>query len=214
MSENLLSNRFANLLCVTLLLLIVGCGGKNSDVSSSTSATSPSKPDSQQQNGTVKVSTTSPDTDIVRSTAEDLPKAKPKSNGPEVVSFDDLKLGMDADVTFRPVMLTMNDGRVKELFGKRIIVGGYMDPTDSMKGVKEFVLLRNLECKFGPGGQADHLVRVFLAEGQTTSFTDKTVYVEGELKLNPHPGDPQSPTRAIYDMVGAKVSLRAPSRVR
>jgi len=224
MSENLLSNRFANLLCATLMLLVVGCGRENgtktlsagSGDSSGTSAASPSGTDRQQQTDTdiELVPATSPDTDIVRSTAEDLPKPKPKSTGPEVVSFDDLKIGMEPDATFRPIMLTVNDGRVKELFGERIIVGGFMEPTDTMKGVKDFILLRNLECKFGPGGQADHLVRIFLAEGQTTAFTDKTVYVEGKLNLNPYPGDPQAPTRAIYDMVDATVSTRAPSRAR
>lgn len=152
--------------------------------------------------------------EIVRSSAADLPPEKPKG-GVQLVSFDDLKIGMPVDAKFRPVMLEANDGRVQELFGKQVIVAGYMDPTDSMKGVTEFILLRNLDCKFGPGGQADHLVRVYLADGTTTSFTDKIVYAEGKLVLNPFPEDPQEPlTYSIYDLKDAKVSTRRPPRVR
>lgn len=138
---------------------------------------------------------------------------KRKEAPAQLVSFDDLNLGMPVDSKFRNVMLEFNGGVVKEHFGKRIIVAGYMDSTDVMTGVKEFILLRNLECKFGPGGQADHLIRVYMAENETTSFTDQTVYVEGELTLNPFPEDPQKPyTWSIYDMLDAKVSTRRPSR--
>ena len=141
------------------------------------------------------------------------PRPPRDPNEVEVISFDDLNIGMPADAKFRPVMLTYNGGRVKELFGRRVNVAGYMNPTDELTGVKEFILLRNLECKFGPGGQADHLVHVLLQGDATTSFTDKVVYVEGVLELNPFPEDEPS-TWSIYDLKATKVSSKPPPRSR
>lgn len=130
-----------------------------------------------------------------------------------VISFDDLNIGMPVDKQFRPQFLESNDGRVKELFGRRVNVAGYMNPTDTLDGVTEFILLRNLECKFGPGGQADHLVHVLMEEGLTTKFTDKIVYVEGVISLNPFPLD-EPITWSIYDIKATKVSTQAPPRNR
>jgi len=148
----------------------------------------------------------------------DAPKVVSKTQLPpksevEVISFDDLNIGMQPDAKFRPIMLEFNDGRVKELFGTRVNLAGYMDPTDTLDGVTEFILLRNLECKFGPGGQADHLVHVVMQNELTTSFTDKVVYVEGELVLSEFPKDSPS-TWSIYDIKATRVSLKAPSRAR
>ena len=131
----------------------------------------------------------------------------------QIISFDNLNIGMQVDARFRPQMLEFDGGLVKELFGKRINVAGYMYPTDTLKGVTEFVLLKNLECKFGPGGQADHLVRVVMAEGLTTEFTDRPIYVEGILSLNPYPDD-EPITWSIYDLKATKISTRPPRRTR
>lgn len=130
----------------------------------------------------------------------------------EVINFDYLNIGMQKDARFRPIMLDYDDSRIKRLLGKRINVGGYMNPTDTQDGVEEFVLLKNLECKFGPGGQADHLVRVLMQDGKTTSYTDAVIYVEGVLELNPFPE--QGPTWSIYDLKATKVSTRPPPRRR
>lgn len=149
--------------------------------------------------------------EIARTSEVDLP---PKEvTDVEVISFDDLNIGMQVDAKFRPLMLDYNDGRVKDLFGKRVNVAGYMNPTDEMRGVKQFILLRNLECKFGPGGQADHLVNILLQGKLTTDFTDQVVYVEGELELDPFPDDTPS-TYSIYTLKATKVSTKAPPRSR
>ena len=139
------------------------------------------------------------------------PKAKQQA-GLVVVSFDDLNIGMQKDTRFRPIMLEYENGRAKNLFGKRINIGGYMNPDDSLEGVSEFILLKNLSCKFGPGGQADHLIHVVMEDGLTTDFTDAIIYVEGELQLNPFPED--GPTWSIYDLKATKVSRRPPSRTQ
>ena len=120
---------------------------------------------------------------------------------------------MPVDAKFRRIMLNYNNGRVLELEGKRVNVGGYMDATDRLEGVKEFILLRNTDCKFGPGGQADHLVHVILQDGLETDFTDRIVYVEGVLRIKEFPLDGPS-TWSIYDVEATKVSTKPPRRDR
>ncbi len=113
---------------------------------------------------------------------------------------------MQADIVFRPWMLT---DRVKELDGQRVRVVGYMHPDVKQKGITEFILLRNTECKFGPSGQADHLIRVKLEPGVTTNFMSKPVQVVGKLILNPYTG-PDGKTWCIFDITGQSVG--APQR--
>lgn len=120
----------------------------------------------------------------------------------EKITFEDLILGMQADVVFRPFMLT---DRARELDGKRVSIMGYIHPGASGEGIKEFVLLRNTECKFGPGGQADHLAQVYLAEGNTTEYQLKPVKVEGTLKIEPFQGPTDGNTWSIYRLENAVV---------
>lgn len=120
----------------------------------------------------------------------------------EKISFDDLNLGMREDMVYRPFLLT---DRVKELDGKRLSIIGYMHGgVESRKNVKEFVLLKNTECKFGPGGQADHLAQVYLEADAATAFTDKPVKVEATLKVQPYEGSDGN-TWAIYRLEEAKI---------
>jgi hypothetical protein len=120
----------------------------------------------------------------------------------EKITFEDLNLGLQADVVFRPFMLT---DRAKELDGTSVSLAGYMHGAVASKsGIKEFVLLRNLECKFGPGGQADHLAQVILGSGVTTSFSPSPIKVEGKLKVEPFEG-PDGNTWAIYRLEEARV---------
>jgi hypothetical protein len=144
------------------------------------------------------------------STASPKPAGQrpPADRGPsrpgdaEKISFDDLNLGMREDMVYRPFLLT---DRVKELDGKRLSIIGYMHGgVESRKNVKEFVLLKNTECKFGPGGQADHLAQVYLDTDATTAFTDKPVKVEATLKVLPYEGSDGN-TWAIYRLEGAKI---------
>jgi hypothetical protein len=141
------------------------------------------------------------------------PREAPAADEPtEIITFDDLILGMGADVRFRPFMLS--DRRAERLVGKRVNLAGYMGPPDRLQGVTDFILLRNLECKFGPGGQADHLVHVLMQDGASVDFTDKVVYVEGTLKLNPFHAPDGATTWSIYDLEGTNVSTSAPRRQR
>lgn len=120
----------------------------------------------------------------------------------EKITFEDLNLGLQPDVVFRPFMLS---DRVRELDGKRVSLVGYMHPgVASARGIHEFVLLRNKECKFGPGGQADHLAQVYLRKGETTNFTPGAVKVEGTLRIEPFQG-PDGNTWSIYRMEDAQI---------
>lgn len=110
-----------------------------------------------------------------------------KPGDPLKITFDHIILGMQKDIPFRPWM--MND-EVKELEGERVSITGVMwGGVEKPKGIKKFVLLRNAECKYGPGGQADHLAHVEMKPGQTIDFTAATVRVEGKLKISPETGD-------------------------
>ena len=120
----------------------------------------------------------------------------------EKITFEDIVLGMQADVVFRDFMLT---DRAKELDGKRVSIAGYMHGgVESTRNIREFILLRNTECKFGPGGQADHLARVFLQADHKAKFTKDSVKVEGTLKIEPYVGTDGN-TWSIYRLEDARV---------
>lgn len=120
----------------------------------------------------------------------------------EKISFDDLVIGLQADVVYREWM--MGD-RPKELDGKKVHISGYMHAGAEPVKTKEFVLLRNLECKFGPGGQADHLAQVYMKPGITTKYPGKDpIKVEGTLKIEPFMGTDGN-TWSLYKIVDAEV---------
>ena len=124
------------------------------------------------------------------------------------ISFEDIKLPIQEDMVFRPFMLT---DRVKELDGKRIRISGYMLPDTRTKGIKQFVLLKNTECKFGPGGQADHLLNVLMVEGQDARFRSEPISIEGRLTVKPFQG-PDGNTWSIYDVACDRVTRYRPRR--
>jgi len=122
----------------------------------------------------------------------------------EKITFEDLNLGMQADVAFRPIMT--EGSRAKELEGQRVSIIGYMHKAQlSTNAVKEFVLLKNTECKFGPGGQADHLARVYLKPGTTTKLTNLPIKVVGTLEIEAI--DVDGITWSIYDLKDATTEV-------
>lgn len=126
-------------------------------------------------------------------------RAVTRVDGLELITFEDLNLGMQADMVFRDFLLT---DRARELDGRKVRLIGYMDGGISQsKGIKEFILLRNTECKFGAGGQADHLVRVLLVEGVTINYTQDAVQVDGVLRINPFNGADGN-TWSVFDLAG------------
>ncbi len=128
-----------------------------------------------------------------------------KPGDPIKITFDNIILGMQKDIPFREWM--MND-EVKELEGQRVSITGVMwGGVEKPRGIKKFVLLRNAECKYGPGGQADHLAHVELKAGQTFDYTSSTVRVEGKLKIAPETGTDGN-TWSLYVLEDATAKLQ------
>ncbi|MEX2172890.1 MAG: hypothetical protein WD872_00925 [Pirellulaceae bacterium] len=136
----------------------------------------------------------------VKGKAPPADRTPDKPGGPEKIAFEDLNLQMREDMVYRPFLLTE---RAKELDGQRVSIVGFIHGGASGK-VEKFVLLKNTECKFGPGGQADHLAMVYLAAGETTQYTSAALKVEGTLNVEPFTG-PDGNTWSVYRIDEAKV---------
>ncbi len=88
-------------------------------------------------------------------------KPKPDPNAVEPITYEDLDLPMEPDSVFQDWMLTQ---RVRDLDGRRVRISGYMFAGSlfTTGSVKQFFMLREQECPFGPGGQAHHAIEVEL----------------------------------------------------
>jgi len=145
-----------------------------------------------------------PDAPIAEVVDPKVVEPQPAEQEPIEITFDDLNIQIQADIVFRPWMLS---DRVKELDGKRVRVAGYMLPGSSLEKISEFVLLRNTECKFGPGGKADHLLSATLRSDETTSFRNYAIQIDGTLQVSPYEG-PDGNTWSIYELHDANHVVR------
>jgi hypothetical protein len=128
--------------------------------------------------------------------------ALPSDGRPIPITFDDLHLEMKEDSVFDPRLLTP---RIKQLDGQRVRIRGFIFPSIlQQKGITRFPLVKNTECKFGPGGIAHHIIMVDLRPGVSTSFTVRPIAVEGLLTVRPWTG-PDGMTWTVYHMLGEKV---------
>lgn len=123
--------------------------------------------------------------------------------GPPIpISFDDIVLDLKPDIVFFRSMLTP---RAKELEGKLVSLRGYFDNEIYVKdGIKQFVLLRNTECKFGPGYAADHVIAVELVPGGTAKYVSRPITVTGLLTVKPYTGFDGN-SWAVYHILARKV---------
>ena len=146
------------------------------------------------------------DSAVDRTSSPPAPVAKkrPRSERLAVITFDDLALDMPADAKFTSSLLTP---RVKELDGRRVSIKGFIYAAGifTQTGITSFPLVKNTQCKFGPGGQAFCVILVQLKDGVTTDFTLRPVTVEGTLKVEPYEG-PDGNTWSVYRMIGERVS--------
>ena len=189
---------------VVISFHLVGCGVSNVQQPSPPNDTTELPPNASPTTDVASDSQDIPDeisTPITRSDQGDATSV-------QVIAFEDIELPIQADIVFRPFMLT---DRVKDLDGQRIRIDGYMLPDSKTKGIKQFVLLKNTECKFGPGGQADHLLNVEMVEGATAEFRDDPITIEGVLTINPFQG-PDGNTWSIYDLACEKIEKFRPRR--
>jgi hypothetical protein len=119
-----------------------------------------------------------------------------RSGKPVDITYDDLETEMKEDMKWDEKFLT---DRMKELDGKTVRIGGFMLADFRTKGITEFVMLKNTECKFGPGGTAQHVIMVYLSPGESTRYTTRAVTLEGVLVLKPWEG-PDGNTWALYEL--------------
>ena len=119
------------------------------------------------------------------------------------ITFDDLQLEMKEDAVFDPALLTP---RLRQLDGRRVRIRGFIFPAIFQQtGITRFPLVKNTQCKFGPGGLAQHVILVDLQPGVSTSFTVRPVAVEGRLTVRPFEGS-DGKTWAVYHLAGEKVN--------
>ena len=110
---------------------------------------------------------------------------------------------MKLDSTFTPELLTE---RVKKLHGQRVSIKGFIYAAGIFQqtGIRKFPLVKNTQCKFGPGGLAYCVILVSLKDDVTTNFTLQPVTVEGILKIEPFEG-PDGITWSVYRLEGEQV---------
>lgn len=130
-------------------------------------------------------------------------KEKPakRSGKPIDITYDDLKTDIGKDDKWDSKFVT---DRIKELDGKTVRLRGFMLAGFQTKGIEQFVMLKNTECKFGEGGEAHHCVMVHMTPGESTRFTVRVLEVEGVLLLKPWDG-PDGNTWALYELRDAVV---------
>ena len=118
------------------------------------------------------------------------------------ISFDDLKFDIKPAAKFEESMLT---DKIKALDGQPIRIRGVMMPSFQQKGIKQFILLMNAECKFGSTKDPVWCnVRVIMDENESASFGLRPITVEGKLKLDVMEGENYD--LSVYLMEKAKVT--------
>jgi hypothetical protein len=129
-------------------------------------------------------------------TAEEQPPARPtEPAGPLTITWEQLDVGMEPDSVFEPWMMTT---RIKALEGRKVRLTGYMcGAVFQRDNIRSFPLMRELECPFGPGGQAHHVVEVELQGKLRTGFTTELVTIEGVFSIQPRSG-PNGKTWSLY----------------
>lgn len=123
-------------------------------------------------------------------------------NGLYDLTFDDVKFDLEPDELFSADRLT---DEIRQIDGKKIKIRGYIRPSFSQRGLKNFVFVRdNKECCFGPNAAIYDCMLVKLKKQSTTDYTTRPVTVEGTFYLKPYQG-PDGNTWAIYRMRNAVV---------
>lgn len=140
---------------------------------------------------------------IVPMTIEDDPvPAAPAETGPIAITWDELDVGIQAETAYEPWMMKTS---IQSLEGKSVRITGYIHAgVQVSSGIKEFVLLRNIDCPYGRQGEAHHVMIVELQGDLRTDYTKYPVTVEGIFHVRPYNG-PDGSTWALYAMQGTRV---------
>jgi hypothetical protein len=74
--------------------------------------------------------------------------------------------------------------KVKAWHGKNVIVTGYINPVDQVRGLKSFLLVKDSgSCCYGALPKFNHFIQVTLKEGATVDYTRDPVTVQGVLEV-------------------------------
>jgi hypothetical protein len=132
----------------------------------------------------------------------DLPGAAADA-APAEIDWNQLDVGIEADTVFQPWMMKTT---IKSLDGRMVRITGFMHGGIAVKsGIREFVLLRNIDCPFGRQGEAHHVIMVQLAGKERTEYSTKPLTVEGTFRVRPFEG-PDGNTWALYALDDARVT--------
>jgi hypothetical protein len=126
----------------------------------------------------------------------------PETTGPLAITWEQLDIGMPPDTLFEPWMMTT---QIKALEGRQVRLTGYMCGAIFQRdSIRNFPLMREIECPFGPGGQAHHVVEVELQGKLRTSFTTQPVTVLGTFSVQPQTG-PNGKTWSLYKIDASQI---------
>jgi hypothetical protein len=123
-------------------------------------------------------------------------------SGPVQIDWNELDVGIQSETVYEPWMMKTS---IKTLAGQTVRITGYMHAGVPVKsGIREFVLLRNIDCPFGRQGEAHHVIMVQLADGERTAFSARPLTVEGTFHIRPFEGLDGN-TWALYALDDARV---------
>ena len=154
----------------------------------------PSIPESQRPTKTVAI-------EKAATPAEKAPEPEPPPVT-EDVKWERLDIGMEPDSLYQPWMMTT---AIKVLEGKPVRIKGWMNGAVFQRSnIRNFHLMREKECPFGPGGQAHHAIAVELQGKLRTDFTTEEITVEGIFHITPVTGE-NGNTWSLYRIEGTAV---------
>lgn len=134
--------------------------------------------------------------------SESPPAAASAPAEPARVSWDQLDIGIQAESKFEPWMMTT---LIKSLEGQTVRITGFMHGGIAVKeGIREFILLRNIDCPYGRQGEAHHVIMVQLAADERTKYSQQALSVEGVFRIRPYDG-PDGSTWSLYALDEARV---------
>jgi hypothetical protein len=127
---------------------------------------------------------------------------KPAPPVTEDLKWERLDIGMEPDSVYQPWMLTT---AIKVLEGKPVRIRGWMHGAVFQRSnIRNFHLMREKECPFGPGGQAHHAIEVVMQGTQRADFSVDEMTVEGIFRVVPVTGE-NGKTWSLYRIEGTAV---------
>ena len=124
-----------------------------------------------------------------------------KPGDAEKITFDDLNIGMQANIVFRDFMVT---DRVHDLEGKRVSIVGYMHPPETQRRHQKIHPAEKHAVQIRPRRPSRPPDRRQPPRHHSTVFTPSPLKVEGTLKLFPFQG-PDGNTWSIYRLEDAVI---------